>query len=129
MLIVLGEETIDCGLQIDDRMEDAAPEAALRQLGEEAIDRVEPWRGRPSRRGVSWDRMHSVLPGAPENSEPCAGEESDGVRVFAAPLTGLAVDVRRPWAGMAESISEAGDGARRCLLHADGQPTPHDRPL
>ena len=122
MLIVLGEETIDCGLQIDDRMRFASlakkPSTAL-SLGEEGT-RGEVFLG------IVW---HSVLPGAPENSEPCAGEESDGVRVFAAPLTGLAVDVRRPWTGMAESISEAGDGARRCLLHADGQPTPHDRPL
>ena len=40
--IVLGQEAVDCGLQVDDRMKDAAPEAALRQLGEEALDRVEP---------------------------------------------------------------------------------------
>ena len=40
--IVLGQEAVDCGLQVDDRMKDAAPEAAPCQLGEEALDRVEP---------------------------------------------------------------------------------------
>ncbi len=33
--VVFGEEAVDGGLEVDDGMEDAAPEAALRQFGEE----------------------------------------------------------------------------------------------
>jgi hypothetical protein len=36
------EEAVDGGLEIDDRTEDAAFEAALGQFGEEALDRIEP---------------------------------------------------------------------------------------
>lgn len=42
LLIVLDEEAIDGGLEVDDRVEDAALEAPFRQLGEEALDGVEP---------------------------------------------------------------------------------------
>jgi hypothetical protein len=38
--IVLGEEAVDGGLQIDKRMEDAALETALGELGEEALHGV-----------------------------------------------------------------------------------------
>lgn len=38
----LGEEAVDGGLEVDERAEDAAPEPALRELGEEALDRVQP---------------------------------------------------------------------------------------
>ena len=41
-LIGLGEEAFDGGLEIDDRVEDPALEAAPGQLGEEALDRIEP---------------------------------------------------------------------------------------
>lgn len=40
--VVLSNEAVDGGLEIDDGAEDAAPEAALRELGEEAFDGVEP---------------------------------------------------------------------------------------
>jgi hypothetical protein len=40
--VVLGEVAVDGGLKVDDGVEDAALEASLRQLGEEAFDRIEP---------------------------------------------------------------------------------------
>src|SRR5436305_674180 len=43
--IVLGEISIDGGLQVDDRAEYTTADALPRHLGEEALDRVEP-RGR-----------------------------------------------------------------------------------
>lgn len=36
--VVFGDVAVDGGLQVDDGMEHAAPEATLRQLGEEALD-------------------------------------------------------------------------------------------
>jgi hypothetical protein len=47
------QEAVDRGLEIDNRMEDAAFEAAVGQLSEEAFDRIEP-RGRG--RGVMEDK-------------------------------------------------------------------------
>ena len=41
-MVGLGEEAVDGGLQIDDGSEDAALEAALGELGEEALDGIEP---------------------------------------------------------------------------------------
>ena len=41
----------------------------------------------------------SLLPNSPEDAEPYAGKDADGIRVFAAPLPDLAVDARRPWVG------------------------------
>src|SRR5437667_2919227 len=40
--IVLGEISIDCGLQVGDRAEDAAAGALAGHLGEEVLDGVEP---------------------------------------------------------------------------------------
>ena len=40
--VVFADEPIDGGLEIDDRMEDAILEPAPRQLGEEALDGIEP---------------------------------------------------------------------------------------
>jgi hypothetical protein len=42
LLVVVGDEAIDGGLEIDDRMEDPILESAPRQLGEEALDGIEP---------------------------------------------------------------------------------------
>ena len=39
---MLGEISIDRGLQVSDRAEDAAADALARHSGEEAFDRVEP---------------------------------------------------------------------------------------
>ena len=41
-LVMLGDEAVDGGLQIDDGVEDAVFEAASGELGEEALDGVEP---------------------------------------------------------------------------------------
>ena len=41
-LIVLGEVAIDGGLEIDDRVEDAALETAFGEPGEEALHGIEP---------------------------------------------------------------------------------------
>ena len=40
--ILLGDEAVDGGLQVDDGMENAAFEPLFGKLGEEAFDRVEP---------------------------------------------------------------------------------------
>ena len=40
--IVLGEISIDGGLQVDDRAEHTTADALSRHLGEEVLDRVEP---------------------------------------------------------------------------------------
>src|SRR5206468_11181584 len=40
--VVLGEISIDGGLQVDDRAEHAVADALPRHLGEEVLDRVEP---------------------------------------------------------------------------------------
>ena len=42
VVVCLSEEALDAGLEVDDRAEDAAFEAAFGQLGEEALDSVEP---------------------------------------------------------------------------------------
>jgi hypothetical protein len=39
---VFCEETVDCGLQIDEGMKDTMLEAASGQLGEEPLDRIQP---------------------------------------------------------------------------------------
>jgi hypothetical protein len=41
VIVGFPEEAVDGGLEIDDRAEDAAFEAALAELGEEALDGVE----------------------------------------------------------------------------------------
>jgi hypothetical protein len=52
--VVLGEISIDGGLQIGDRAEDAAADALARHLGKEVLDRVEPrGRGRGEVKGFS----------------------------------------------------------------------------
>ena len=42
LLVVVGDEAIDGGLEIDDAFEDAALEAPLGEDGEETLDGVEP---------------------------------------------------------------------------------------
>ena len=44
LLILIGDEAVDGGLEIDDAFEDAAFEAAFGQDGEEALDGIEPTR-------------------------------------------------------------------------------------
>ena len=43
--VVLVDEAIDRGLKVDDGMEDAALQASARELGQEALDRVQPRAG------------------------------------------------------------------------------------
>ena len=43
--VVIVEEAVDGGLEVDDGAEDAALEAALGQDGEETLDSIEPGRG------------------------------------------------------------------------------------
>ena len=40
--IVFADEAVDGGLEIDDGMEDAVLEPALREFGEEPLDGIEP---------------------------------------------------------------------------------------
>ena len=61
LLVVFGEEAVDGGLEVDDRVKDAALEATLRQFGEEALDGVEP-RAR-GRREVEGEARMAVEPG------------------------------------------------------------------
>jgi len=42
LLVVGGDEAVDGGLEVYDALEDAAPEPAFGEYGEEALDRVEP---------------------------------------------------------------------------------------
>ena len=45
VFVGFGDEAIDCGLEIDEGMEDAPLEAPFREFGEEAFDGVEPRTG------------------------------------------------------------------------------------
>jgi len=40
--VVVGKEAVDGGLKVDERVEDAAFEAAVSQPGEETLDGIEP---------------------------------------------------------------------------------------
>ena len=57
--------------------------------------------------GVVWD---AVLPGAPEDAHPGAGEDADGVGVLAATGAGSAVDGGGPDTGVSGVVGEACDG-------------------
>ncbi len=62
MRIVLCKEAVDGGLEVNDRMKNAALEATLRQFGEEALDGLEPRaRGRCE---VEGEALVAVEPGA-----------------------------------------------------------------
>ena len=58
----LGEEAVDGGLKVDDRSEDAALQAAFGQLGEEALNGVEPGAG--GRHEVEGEARVAVEPDA-----------------------------------------------------------------
>src|ERR1041384_5734658 len=45
LIVVLPEVTVDCGLKVDNRSEDAAPNALAGEFGEEAFDGIEPRAG------------------------------------------------------------------------------------
>ena len=58
--ILLGNEAVDCSLEVDQRMEGAAPEAATGELGKEALDRVKPRARR--RREVEGEALVPIEP-------------------------------------------------------------------
>ena len=58
--IVFGEIVIDGGLQLGDALEDAAPDALACDLGEEALDEVQP--GRRSRNEVQFEAWMPLQP-------------------------------------------------------------------
>src|SRR5512135_1193862 len=62
VVIGLVEEAVDAGLEVDDRAEDAALEAAFGELGEETLDCVQP-RAR-GRHEVEGEALMPIEPGA-----------------------------------------------------------------
>ena len=60
ILVVLGEEAIDSGLEIDDGMEHTAFQPPFRELGEEALDGIEP--GGRGRREVEMEPWMALQP-------------------------------------------------------------------
>ena len=60
ILVVLGEEAIDSGLEIDDGMEHTAFQPPFRELGEEALDGIEP--GGRCRREVEMEPWMALQP-------------------------------------------------------------------
>jgi len=53
----------------------------------------------------------AIGPGLPEDADPGAREDADGVGVVAASGSGSAIDVGRPGGGVAGVVGEAGDGS------------------
>ena len=77
VMVGLGDEASNRRLELDEGAEDAALEAAPRELGEEALDGIEPGAGRlkgwlvPPRSGGSSDRV-SVTLDAPSGTPSCS---------------------------------------------------------
>src|SRR5215467_6430803 len=57
-----------------------------------------------------------VLPAAPDDADPGAGEDADGVGVVFAGGTGLVVDAGGPGAGVAAVVGVDGDGPAEPLV-------------
>src|SRR4051794_3119637 len=51
----------------------------------------------------------SVVPAAPDDADPGAGEHADSVRVIESAGAGVGVDLRGPGAGVAAVVGERGD--------------------
>ena len=62
VFVGFGDEAIDCGLEIDEGMEDAPFEAPPGEFGEETLDGIEP--GRRGRREVEDKSLVAIKPGA-----------------------------------------------------------------
>jgi len=62
VFVGFGDEAIDCGLEIDEGMEDAPFEAPPGEFGEETLDGIEP--GRRGRREVKDKSLVAIKPGA-----------------------------------------------------------------
>ena len=58
----------------------------------------------------------SVLPTTPENADPGAGEDADGVGMVAASIAGVAVDGSGPGIGMTGVVGPGGEGATQALV-------------
>ena len=57
-----------------------------------------------------------VGPGAPEDPDPGAGQNTDGMGVIAAAAASPLVDVGGPGGGMARIVGEAGDGSPQAMI-------------
>ncbi len=66
----------------------------------------------------------AIVPGAPDDAQPSASEDANGVRVVAAPGLGLGVDVSGPGIGMARVVGQAG---KRCAQTVIAGPAEDDR--
>src|SRR5215470_13734321 len=58
----------------------------------------------------------AVLPAAPEDAHPGAGEDPDGVRVITAAGPGARIDGSGPPRGMARVVGEGGEGLTQALM-------------
>jgi len=61
LAVALCDPSLDCGLQIGNALEDAAPDALARDLGKQALDEVEPGRG-GRREALPGSRWHAASP-------------------------------------------------------------------
>ena len=102
-VVVLGEEAVDGGLEVDDRSEDAALEPSLGQLGEEAFDGVEP--GGRGRREVEGEARMAAEPG---RTLGCCGRRS---------CRGSTWTACRPDLGL-DGVEEADELLMAVTLHA-----------
>src|SRR3954466_2578597 len=66
---------------------------------------------------------HMVLPAAPDDAGPGAGEDAYGVRVSFAAGGGLVVDVFGPGAGVAGGVGEVDEGVGSFLSAVQRNPT------
>src|SRR5207245_534841 len=55
-------------------------------------------------------------PAGPDDADPGAGEDADGVRVVLAAGAGVAVDLRGPWAGVPAVIGKGGHRDAEALV-------------
>ena len=58
----------------------------------------------------------AVLPGSPEDTHPGASENTDGVGLLAAALTGSAVDFAGPSRCVSGVVGKAGDGGSQVFV-------------
>src|ERR1700722_7702378 len=64
----------------------------------------------------AWVVGGSVLPAVPDDEEPGAGEDADGVGMVVAASSGSVVEVGGPGAGVARVAGEVGDGVAELLV-------------
>src|SRR5580704_5298846 len=71
---------------------------------------------------AGWVVGGSVLPAVPDDVQPGAGEDADGVRVVVAAGDGLVVELGGPGAGAAGVAGEVGDGIAELLVAGPAEP-------